>query len=422
MNVNYTYLKELDSVYTSKHQQEVAEMALLNALLFENKIVVLSYNQIADSIAFLHCLQDEEQAEYIYSFFKSKRIILNKYERNCNLSKYIQDNLNNESFHSSYFSFIDDSIQNKVKKEISKAIQYNDIKFITEYENQFSPEDYLKIKQYVKSMIKINYYLYEQDNDQVYLKTDEANDRNLSQYLDDIIKILRVINAPFVDKFSYIKCITDKKSLKRQSKVKDVKYCRSDYYNTVDNDKEINEEDKLLFKELINIAYHSTIENQIGITPNLEKNVKSVINKDYNSNLEKQGFAETKFDWNCAYRIVTFISKIKKKRNTKNSILIYFIVIIVECLQLLIILFGSFIFDKILDYIPKDIFMFNIPFVAALVSFMLVDLINSFVDRKIIPQLPEWVGDSWLKQLKNAIKDSLFMIISFSKIKRYYGN
>lgn len=55
MEGQYLYIPELDSVRKSEYEQLIAEQALYKALVLDGRKVVLSYNQVVDSVAFL-CL------------------------------------------------------------------------------------------------------------------------------------------------------------------------------------------------------------------------------------------------------------------------------------------------------------------------------------------------------------------------------
>ena len=89
---DYVYLSELDSVKSSYEDQIKGEEVLFNALVYEGKAVVLTYNQIVDSVIFLHCIHNEESFRTLLSYFKDKRLLVNQYQENMNLSKYIQQN------------------------------------------------------------------------------------------------------------------------------------------------------------------------------------------------------------------------------------------------------------------------------------------------------------------------------------------
>lgn len=90
MEGQYLYIPELDSVRKPEYEQLIAEQALYKALVLDGKKVVLSYNQVVDSVAFL-CLFEEGKTskEALLELFKEGRIFINQDESDMNLSKYI---------------------------------------------------------------------------------------------------------------------------------------------------------------------------------------------------------------------------------------------------------------------------------------------------------------------------------------------
>lgn len=74
------YLPELDSVRNSKREIIIGQNALYEEIVVNGNRVVLSFNQIADSTAFLSAVKDDEQYKFIVELFKKGYIMLSNYQ------------------------------------------------------------------------------------------------------------------------------------------------------------------------------------------------------------------------------------------------------------------------------------------------------------------------------------------------------
>lgn len=74
------YFPELDSVRNTKEEIIIGQKALYEEIVVNGNRVVLSFNQIADSTAFLSAIKNKEQYKYIIELFKLVYIKLSNFQ------------------------------------------------------------------------------------------------------------------------------------------------------------------------------------------------------------------------------------------------------------------------------------------------------------------------------------------------------
>lgn len=88
------YLHELDSVRNSDAEVVAAQRALYNEIVLNGNTVVLTFNQLADSKAFLSLfMNDDEMLEIVKSLMLNGAIRISRYKDKRTASQYLQDNL-----------------------------------------------------------------------------------------------------------------------------------------------------------------------------------------------------------------------------------------------------------------------------------------------------------------------------------------
>ena len=83
------YLFELDSVRTSKKEIEIAQRVMYDEIVVKGNSVVLSFNQLADSRAFLCALENTKHYDSIVKLFKYDRIKISLFGQYKTASQYI---------------------------------------------------------------------------------------------------------------------------------------------------------------------------------------------------------------------------------------------------------------------------------------------------------------------------------------------
>lgn len=88
------YLHELDSVRTSSQEVAVARRALYEEIVLNGNTVVLTFNQLADSRAFLGlAMESEEMLAAIKGLMLCGAIKISRFGDKRTASQYLQDNL-----------------------------------------------------------------------------------------------------------------------------------------------------------------------------------------------------------------------------------------------------------------------------------------------------------------------------------------
>lgn len=99
MNKN-VYLFELDSVRKTKEEIERGQQCLYSEIVKNGNCVILSFNQVVDSIALLNIIKDDFAYKVIKTLFERGRIKISRFKNFRTASQYlvhaIDTNLNNE--------------------------------------------------------------------------------------------------------------------------------------------------------------------------------------------------------------------------------------------------------------------------------------------------------------------------------------
>lgn len=119
MNKN-VYLFELDSVRKTKEEIERGQQALYSEIVKNGNRVILSFNQVVDSIALLNIIKDDFAYKVLKTLFERGRIKISRFKNFRTASQYlvhaIDTNLDNKTN-----CFIFSAIP--VKKEQKKIIR-----------------------------------------------------------------------------------------------------------------------------------------------------------------------------------------------------------------------------------------------------------------------------------------------------------
>lgn len=89
----FVYLFELDSVRNSPAELEAGQRALFEEIVKNGNIVVLTFNQLADSEAFLCAVKDEAVFEQILALFSAGVLKVSQYGTIRTASQYIQNSI-----------------------------------------------------------------------------------------------------------------------------------------------------------------------------------------------------------------------------------------------------------------------------------------------------------------------------------------
>lgn len=128
------YLYELDSVRNSQKEIEIGQQALFEEIVKKGNTVVLSYNQLADSEAFLYAVKNPDTYGEILKLFSLGVLKVSRYGEITTPSKYIQNAIekcNAPDPNSFLFSGLPVRCTEKeLLAEIQKALQYSDTEIL----------------------------------------------------------------------------------------------------------------------------------------------------------------------------------------------------------------------------------------------------------------------------------------------------
>ena len=85
----YVYLFELDSVRTSPAEIKQAIKALYTETVYNRNIVVLSFNQVVDSLPFISMMTNEKSYEDLFRLFENGYIKISQYKSTRTIIQYL---------------------------------------------------------------------------------------------------------------------------------------------------------------------------------------------------------------------------------------------------------------------------------------------------------------------------------------------
>lgn len=142
----YIYLFELDSVCSSLQQIQHGQNKLFEETLINGNFVVLSYNQLTDSKAFLAAVYNDVSYYYIVELFKIGVIKVTPYNDIRTASQYIQQCIDRclsddeDIFLFSGVPVYSNDDNRTLLKKINRALKYSDIGILEE-ELKSNPND-----------------------------------------------------------------------------------------------------------------------------------------------------------------------------------------------------------------------------------------------------------------------------------------
>lgn len=127
----FVYLFELDSVRNSPAELEAGQNALFEEIVKNGNIVVLTFNQLSDSEAFLCAVKDEAVFEHILPLFSAGVLKVSQYGTIRTASQYIQNSIEkciNASSDSFLFSGLPvRSTETELLKTLLNVLKYSDL-------------------------------------------------------------------------------------------------------------------------------------------------------------------------------------------------------------------------------------------------------------------------------------------------------
>lgn len=299
------YLFELDSVRTSPHEINLGQKVMYDEIFVKGNTVVLTFNQLADSKAFLCVLENKKQHSQILELFKLGKIKISLYGNYRTASQYIINavekcinnlqqtttdttvnsiSTNNESNSNPEFIFSAwpiDPMDQPLMEKIIRSLKYNDLNLLNELleeQKQIAIKDLPKIKNlekiinYIKLIIHIDMY------EIPYLPARKEGLSTLSKYIDLVLDHYLTKKLP-LGKYANLESIkisnqifesalTNILQLKEKFEKPDPDNhyninLRSDWHKLIKYNCE-SEEIKAVEKMLIDMCHNYTTENSIN--------------------------------------------------------------------------------------------------------------------------------------------------------------
>lgn len=127
----FVYLFELDSVRNSREEREAGQRALFEEIVKNGNTVVLTFNQLADSEAFLCAVKDEAVFEKILPLFSAGALKVSQYGSIRTASQYIQNSIQkclDASDNSFLFSGLPvRSTETRLLETLLRVLRYSDL-------------------------------------------------------------------------------------------------------------------------------------------------------------------------------------------------------------------------------------------------------------------------------------------------------
>lgn len=285
------YLEELDSVRNTPEEIKIGQNALFEEIVGNGNKVVLSFNQVLDSRAFLCAIENEQQYEYMIELFKKGYLRFSSY------SYKIKDGDNEkEIIISSASQYIQNAIQKALKEETEETYIFSGLP-ITNQEKELL-ELMNQAIQYSNPAILERYTGYKDDKERL---------DYLQRYIKTILQLSveRLANNPvkttaklsligFIEKILKIPLAQYFLSMpEMQNLLKDAFLCLDDIKSSLIRPNERSNWHKELKKlstpasymaeALVNIAYNYTVEDSIA---NVSKHYNDSNEEDFYRDFE----------------------------------------------------------------------------------------------------------------------------------------
>lgn len=435
---NYVYLSDLDSVCNSKDEMKYAlDKVLYENILLNGDIVVLSFNQLADSSFIMSFLDDDVMKEVLINLFECGKIVVSQYKAGdtviSSAVRYIMQQIDKQikafELHQNrdfIFSAInclnieDDKQKYLLLKVLKETLVYNDFNFLYSElsamkaynELDITENDIQLLKNYAEFLIRISL------SSISYLKEKTGEITKFTDCFDIACSALKN-----TDKIIYqeLVCLKRKMSTHEQS--------RSEWIKEYSKNKKYMHEVEVVINTCYNLAVESSISKVASIEKEnckedyfLKRYTQTLNNYRLNKHLyfsSEQKDELYKFNdkqreyWDSANRIIKNNNPNSKdtgtwKSNIKNYRRIRTVKYIIVWLFTLIVLYLSgYIIDLTLDTFNGYISISGV--ILDIIAVIIGDAVGYFLN---VPNLIELFVDKKqrldMKNCKNIIKHKFY--------------
>ncbi len=317
------YLFELDSVRNSDLEIELGKKKLFEEIFLNDNQVVLTFNQLTDSKAFLSVLENEENFGDIVELFKNESIKISSYKGYRTASQYIiqaiercihapdsaNDGGNKKEENFVFSAWPIDKSDKELLRNIYSAFCYRSFDILEDVlrekrksslnDKQISDANALdKVIKYMKLISALDTY----EINYIQPRSDTENIKTFSEYLESIFEYylaekntLGRISGIFVDEklsqrfaevLSFLKNdvweTLGKIPTSRPQEIKQIDK-RSKWYEKTE-EKKLPHEYEVMAKAVLDMCSNYTTEESInGLVPHIDSNNKEEFFKDFES-------------------------------------------------------------------------------------------------------------------------------------------
>ncbi len=281
------YLYELDSEIKDKKLLEHGQYTLFKEIFVNGNKVVLSINQLVDSLAIYDLINNEETFLIFMNLFRKGSIKINLYGEITSVSKYVQNALNkmDKNKHSFIFSNLPVKREDtEVLEAIKESLQYSDFTLINriieknkDSSNKENNEKLIYLKKFIELVIMLS--LEETPKHYPKKSANDENNRNVALSFESIYRIIeeeihktRLTQFEFFDQFekSFSLITSTLNVLNADSFIEN----RSDWFTIISNSGYTIKEKNCCY-EIINLFYNFKVEDSIkDVSYRYERNRK----------------------------------------------------------------------------------------------------------------------------------------------------
>lgn len=285
------YLYELDSVCNSKEEIIIGQQAMFEEIVVNGNVVVLSFNQLVDSQAFLFGIRDDKNYRQVMKLFFNGSIRISKYSSAQTASEYLQNSiekcmLDKENTNKNKGSYIFSGVpvlnsEKELLKELYRALRYADIDaldaFLIHYPDKEDRVVYLK--KYVQLILSLN------NIEDAYIPKKKEINFKFIDYINEII--LDKIYTFFEERAELQ--IIFKNSIKILYKIKDSIpkdriNNRTEWINKLNEFNEFPE--TCMAEAIVNLCYNYSVEESIlGVSRHYDVRRKEQFFEDFDRRL-----------------------------------------------------------------------------------------------------------------------------------------
>lgn len=287
------YLEELDSVRNTPEEIKIGQKALYEEIVINGNKVVLSFNQVLDSRAFLCAIENERQYEHIIELFQRGYLRFSSYSYPgadgktviiSSASQYIQNAINKALEQEQKNTYIFSGLpiisdEKELLSLINEAIKYSSPSILERYSNYENDKERLDyLQRYVKTVLQLsverlaNNPVKTTGKIQLVGFIQKIQQMPLDTYFARNPALLKLLKEAFV-------CLdTVRKTIERPNE-------RSNWHKQF---KKMDTEASYMAEAIVNIAYNYTVEDSIaGISKHYDDTDDNDFYLDFQFRLEK---------------------------------------------------------------------------------------------------------------------------------------